>query len=534
MRTTSRSARLLHLLVLLLTLALAACTYTPLNGTTVAGNVVGKSLYFQGFYNTPNTEIRLDVMKDPTLDPDLASSWVAFATTTTGTAPLDVNDPGSPLYIWEVNAVPVPNLAAAARWPQGGLVRVRAVATTPSVGTGILTTFDAVTYGDCQDEQLNQGATWAQIGMACEGVAKTTAALVSTTNTPTPIGGFLGRKPDLTVLETNNYYATIGAPGTLAQFKTKYGFTGGEITATYYNDGDLGIGREMHCKAYPQPSGAGIGIACYVTNYSGTDGQAVFNGNVSTILADAVARQHEFATVAMVADPPFNGPNSVKFMVYDAAGNRSPTAVLDSTGQHQSVPANCMSCHGINSSYVKNPNNTVVVTGAQFLPFDPFSYKFSTQAGFTFADQATAFRQLNGLVTLTQPSAGIMEFITGLYAPKLVTDPTAVANPDYVPADWTDAFEGLKGKAVYDGVVKVGCRTCHMSATNPNLDFADASDFTAPAQLGLIKGDVCGAAHQMPHAERVMKKFWASGARAYLITAFPPAAFPDPYGACKP
>src|SRR5690606_29199581 len=195
--SSSRSRSALRALTLPLALALATsatgCTISPLNGQTASGNVVGKTFNFQGFYNAPNTLIRLDVMKDPTLNPNLSSSWTQFATATTGDDPLDVNDPGSPLYLWEVTAAPVPNLAAA-RWPQGGLVRVRAVNPNPAQGSGILTTFDQITFNDCQSQQLGQGATWAQLGVACEGVAGTNAAFVSTTNTPTggPLG-FLGK-----------------------------------------------------------------------------------------------------------------------------------------------------------------------------------------------------------------------------------------------------------------------------------------------------------------------------------------------------
>jgi hypothetical protein len=280
----------------------------------------------------------------------------------------------------------------------------------------------------------------------------------------------------------------------------------------------------MHCKAH----GSG-GIACYVVNYSGIAGQAVFGQNPTTVLADAIAHQNVLATVAMVYDPPAGSPNSVKFMVYDAAGALAPTAQLDSTGDHTSVPNNCLSCHGINSSYNQVTN---VVSGAQFLPFDPFSFKYAAQAGFTQADQANELRQLNGLVWLTSPSAGIAEYITGLYAPKFVSDPTAVANEDYVPADWADALPGLDGTAVYRGVVRVGCRTCHMSAANATLDFADAADFAALEDT--ILADVCGGQHSMPHAERVMKKFWQSGARAYLTSVYRSDALPAAIKACAP
>src|SRR4051812_12229294 len=59
---------------------------------------------------------------------------------------------------------------------------------------------------------------------------------------------------------TNNYYTSvkIGVDGvsgltikaglpTLQSFIDTYGFVGSEHIARYYNRGDLGIGREMHC-----------------------------------------------------------------------------------------------------------------------------------------------------------------------------------------------------------------------------------------------------------------------------------------------
>jgi hypothetical protein len=38
----------------------------------------------------------------------------------------------------------------------------------------------------------------------------------------------------------------------------------------------------------------------------------------------------------------------------------------------------------------------------------------------------------------------------------------------------------------------------------------------------------------MPQAEHVRKRFWQSGARAYLVTSYGPASYPDPLQACKP
>lgn len=137
------------------------------------------------------------------------------------------------------------------------------------------------------------------------------------------------------------------------------------------------------------------------------------------------------------------------------------------------------------------------------------------------------------MIKITAPALPIRELIDGMYAPKSVNDATAVANNTFVPADWANATGGtLDGTALYNGVVKVACRTCHMSSTDPLLDFADHSDFVTYG--GAIMADACGTSHIMPHAERVMKNFWQSGARAYLVAAFPGNVFPNGLAACAP
>ena len=181
------------LLVLSLGAAAAGCQTFPTNGATASGNVVGKQLYFQGFYNEPNQQIRLEVMNNPTLNPSSQASWTQFALTSTGNTPIDLGSPGDPIYAWEINAIPVPNAGVAARWPQGGLMRVRAV----HVASGqALTTFDASTFDSCVGKLYGEGADWIEIGQTCAGVGKKTAAIVSTTDTPS--GGFLSRKVELT------------------------------------------------------------------------------------------------------------------------------------------------------------------------------------------------------------------------------------------------------------------------------------------------------------------------------------------------
>ena len=53
--------------------------------------------------------------------------------------------------------------------------------------------------------------------------------------------------------EAGEYYSnldlTLGSASTLDQWKSLYGFNGvNDVRAVYYNAGDLGFGREMHCR----------------------------------------------------------------------------------------------------------------------------------------------------------------------------------------------------------------------------------------------------------------------------------------------
>jgi hypothetical protein len=516
-----------RLVLVLGLIALAACQTAPLNGTTVDGPVVGRSFTFEGFWNQPDQVIRLQIMSDPAQNPAVSANWVQFATARSSTSPITVNRP-EPLFHWSVTAIPVPSTAVAARWPQGGLARVRAI-NIGQDGETALASFDSATFTPCFDAHVAAGSDWVTIGTECQGLGRTSSTLVSTTNVPVPSGtaatgdGFLGRQGTVTAAQTAAYYTAIGAPATLAQFRTAFGFPTGEITVTYYNDADLGLGREVHCKAI-----ANGGSACFITNYTGVAGTAVFDRDPNIVLADAVARVRPFMTLAMVHDGTI-GPNSIRFMAYNAAGNLATTVQLDSTGNNQSIPNNCLACHGINASF--DPATNVVTAEAKLLPFDPFTFRFSTSANFTFAAQADRIRRLNALVRGANPTNAITELINGMYAPRAVTDPTAVANDTFIPAAWAAFNDNLDGEALYRGFIKVGCRTCHVSAAAVALDFNAPTDMTALTPFMRIS--VCRT-HSMPHAERTMRRFWQSGARAYLINALVPTTFPDPIQTCRP
>lgn len=132
----------------------------------------------------------------------------------------------------------------------------------------------------------------------------------------------------------------------------------------------------------------------------------------------------------------------------------------------------------------------------------------------TRAQRIDADGQIQQLPTFAGPSPTSLR---PRYAPKAVTDPTAVWSDDYVPNGWQSNLHDI---GTYKGIIKKGCRTCHMSGLG-SLDFLEEEDWALLGRAAVIRGDVCGPSHDMPQAERVSKNFWASGGRAYLITGWP-------------
>ncbi len=563
-------------LALALSLSTGACMTGPFNGTTdPAASVIGHALSFAGYDETPGTPVNIQVLVDPEHDPLPGSNWVTIGTATTSVNPFYWNS-SQPLYQWVVSATPVPSLAEAARWPQGGVMRVRA-----TTSEGLATIFDEDFVNKCFIPHASE--SWDSIGTSCaSGTAGIVydqtgtsssivdvAAIVSTTPNPTDVvptsrpAHFLNKKacltsqqqlpnqgPDqncnsttdlagtITKSDTTNYYQAIGAPQTLDCFKAEFGFgnnghcanypvvaNASPIDAIYYNVGDLGVGRHMHCQTldgwFDEATGWWrTGVACYVSNYSAqTDayGLPSFGADSTTAIGLAVydARRgneaQAFATVAMVyLRPLFPGAdnNTVRFMVYDGNGNLSPEARLDSTAFNTGVPTNCTVCHGGRLDTVAH-----AVSGAAFLPFDPDNLAFSS--AYPESDPGAlvpTLRALNKLVLTTNPPAVEANIILGLYGGNMAS---GVPNSNYVPAGYQGSPTAVR---VYQEVIKPYCRGCHESSIYP---FATFSDLFPPAgapanTASLVGNDVCYD-KAMPQAEQTRKRLWASPARAHLL-----------------
>lgn len=500
----------------------------PTNGaTTAVPDVVGQSFSFGGKVNAPKMRIDVEVLESPTLDPAIGP-WALVASTQSNATPdpTEVWNDETPSYSWNATGRPVPTEGQRARWPAGGVARFRAVSVSTNGTKTPIATFDDVNFG-CVLAQAGAGTQWNVAGDNCEGMGKRTATMVHTAilPDPAPAFGFLTDKGVGFNTVTAAYYANISAPSTLAAFKLNYNLLVPQASARYFNDGDLGLGREMACSEFTNSFGPGV--ACYVRNYSAVPFTAPnFNEDPNAVLALTTAANGPFATVAMV----YQQFLQTKFIVYNANETLAYDAQLDAAGDNKSIPQNCLACHGINSTF--NTQTFLIDGKPEFLPFDPYAFKFSANAPWRLVDQQESFRKLNAMILKTQVPPATTELVNGMYAPLSVNTPGATANNNYVPPGWHDASSpNFDGKSLYNGVVKKYCRTCHVSADSPLLDFRERSDFDT--NVTSILSTVCGT-KKMPHAERVQKKFWQSGARAYLLTGLPGMPYGDPLLECKP
>jgi len=276
----------------------------------------------------------------------------------------------------------------------------------------------------------------------------------------------------------------------------------GEVVTYYYNNGDLGLGREMHCK------NTGPKLACYVTNYgTGTPPiQDVFGA-----ITDAINHNNPIATVAMEYDPAASsGSNQygVQFYVYNhATGDQIDTrAQLDGEGLKY-TPQICLACHG---GYLDSSNKA---NGSAFREFDVFSFKYDRPVAdgghdLTQSNQEQNFRLLNEMVKGTNPNSlnpnnPIVALIDSWYVScGGVGTGGCSANPNYTPPPGWTGHETL-----YRGVVATDCRACHIARSS----FVDWTSFTdLDNRLGANGRRVCADPHDMPHGQLPFQNFWLS------------------------
>jgi len=355
-----------------------------------------------------------------------------------------------------------------------------------------------------------------------------------------------GPNPAPSLALTQSYWQSVGAldasnnptttRGTFGAWKQTNGLgqgaaganSAGEVEAIYYNNGDLQLGRDMHCLQTDS------NVACYVTNYgtlqgpSQPDVTAAEFGSANQVLnttTNSYVGSGNLATVAMEYSSTL-GSNAVRFYAYDATGALFTNPILDSQG-HKFLPQNCMACHG--GTYNSTTNN---VDNASFLAFDIYSFLYDSGGGSfgltpanggvpvfgtTTINQEQTFRQLNAMMLATNPNAAdtnqpITNLISGWYAGcGGVSTPGCTVSDTYAPPPPSPGWTGHA--PLYQTVPRVYCRTCHVaegSSTTGYPDWTQYTDFNSPSFIAFAACPPANPTPTMPHAEVPFKRFWLS------------------------
>lgn len=492
-------------------------------------------LLFEGWVNFSgaNGYIEMDALKAGNGPSDTDALWERLESFKPDTTPRAFVN-GENQYKWSV----FPNKPFAQdRWPDGGTARFRFRAMV-NPGSGFSETKAQLAV---QDDQGVQGRI---------------PELIFSDEDPTPATApsnlqvkplFLTAKPNpfekLDTAATLNYYRTVATSptglgpsiadslSTEQDFKNRYfgpipsscQFSRPEVSATYYNRGDLGLGREMHCMS----NSCTKETACYVRNFGKQDGTPNFGDMPETL--KAITANQPFATVAMVerGQMPLDAPNKVFFVVYPritdpkCTGGLGCTAPLDNLRSNISIPTNCMVCHGAASTYLNQ--NPPLVKNAYFLPFDLQSFGYySTDPSNRLSRpaQESAFAGLNQIVNFTDLFFNLdaHDLIEGWYPPLGLG---SRFQDGFVPKGWA---QDANAQQLYRQVVAPTCRTCHIShspqavVTGDPLRFSTFDDFQL--NKALIIALACtshSSTLSMPNAEQTSNIFWQGPARSQLL-----------------
>ena len=301
-----------------------------------------------------------------------------------------------------------------------------------------------------------------------------------------------------------------------------------EEEAQYANSGDLGFGRDMHCRRNVASDGA-FDYACCVTNFGQPPlflpDQEDANNTADPTKADATVAM-EFSRVENPPGDPNEFPENdraVKFYVYNISQpdstDRILKADLDGHGDRP-VPQLCMVCHGGDlASVAADPLNPtgpkagafadrtdIISMQSNFLPFDLHRFNFPVTN--SKAAQQAAFKTLNleivkGVSQATTTGDAIVEVIdTSFYHGG-----SATQLEDEVIAGWDPANVNSNEHKLYRDVVARSCWTCHVAQPFSAPTFNTSADFDA--RISSVQDKVC-TRNIMPHAQRTNDIFWQS------------------------
>jgi mono/diheme cytochrome c family protein len=354
------------------------------------------------------------------------------------------------------------------------------------------------------------------------------------------------------------YYAAIdpnNTKDTLAKWRAANSFdtaAGTQVTVVFGDSRDLGFGRRLTARHNPDGT-----LAFYVENYLIKTGGAYAFSPVN--LEAAIVRDpNALVYVAGIefSPGPAGGVSFAKFYNFNVAtGARENMVDIDGRGD-KAMPGPCIACHGGRADALTPPDasgnprfnlflNAVSGTRGdvmgQLPPFEVASFQFSTEPGFTRADQEPLLKTMNKWVLCSYPlpapsalpedacrraaSSGEWQgtaaaLIKAAYGGDGLPNPTYVEPP--APPSWASSGQN----SLYETVHVPACRGCHQlrgTGMQSDLDFATFAKFQSFADR--IFATVVNRGN-MPLAKLIYDTFHASSGEGALADFLVGEGFP--------
>ena len=380
------------------------------------------------------------------------------------------------------------------------------------------------------------------------------------------------------------YYAAVdpgNARDTFQNYQSLHGFdtVGADVHVTFRDSKDLGYGRDMYMRSYPNTECGGQVIAFYVRNFSVDiiDGFAYGPVNLEAAIDEDL--EYHFGSNAIEFSRGLSSAGDIcspepmaKFYTYksdyseaDAQHPRLLRIDLDARGA-KAMPQPCISCHGgklrpldrfgrMVAMHADDPVEQIGDTKARLQAFEVDTFEFSDIDGKTQEDFEDGLRKLNAAIYCTYPgSAGHAacddhggglaaqandgewsgdfgrEMLLGWYKNKLEVKGTAY-DEEFVPVGWRPSPGGPPGGAdtLFKKVVGPNCFVCHgkrgnelgsdsnISGEGKDIDFSSWEKFISHA--GEVEQLVFNEG-RMPLGLLNYDNFWNDPEKAELLASF--------------
>ncbi|MGD8840982.1 MAG: hypothetical protein PVI70_15370 [Gammaproteobacteria bacterium] len=386
------------------------------------------------------------------------------------------------------------------------------------------------------------------------------------------------------------YYAAVdpdNVRSTLEDYIALHTLDGPDVVHVIFRDSkDLGYGRDMYMRSYPNTDCGGQTIAFYVRNFSVqiVDGFAYGPVNLDAAI-DEDMQYHvgtnaiEFGRGRIGATETCSSEPMTRFFTFNPVQGGPDTrrirVNLDDRG-NKAMPQPCISCHGgrlrpldRNGDFVASdaddPASQIGDVKAHLQAFEVDTFGFSDVAGYSRAEQENNLRKLNLAVYCSYPGSDALaacaahgggvpaqtdpgqwsgdfarEMLEGWYGGTLGAS-TGTFDDSYIPAGWVPSVGGPPAGAdtLFTKVVGPNCFVCHgkqgselgtdsnASGEGKDVDFSSWDKFISHAddieRLVFNEG-------RMPLGLLNFQNFWGDPEKAELLASFIAPYVTDPAG----